>query len=296
MSSKVYEIITERILDQLREGTAPWRNPIRLPFNIDGWRYRGSNVLLLGSAPFGCPVWFTPRQIRERDGRIRDGQSPFQVVYWIERKSKASTDDDGESSEADRNVRTWRVPRYTRVFNFEQLEGIELPPSVVAKLETKPGSIEEADRIVAGMPDPPKMLTGGIEAFYLPPADVVQLPALGQFESAEAFAVTRFHELVHSTGHGRRLDRGLEKRLAPFGSQDYSFEELIAEMGAAFLMAQAGLETQLEQSAAYIGGWLKKLQSEPEWVVRAGNKAQRAADWITGELARREREREEAAA
>jgi antirestriction protein ArdC len=113
--------------------------------------------------------------------------------------------------------------------------------------------------------------------------DSVQIPKQERFESAESYYATLFHELAHSTGHSKRLDRGLDKKLAPFGSSDYSKEELVAELGAAFLAATAGISPPtIEQSAAYIDNWRKKLRGDKKMIVQAAGAGQRAADHILG--------------
>lgn len=110
------------------------------------------------------------------------------------------------------------------------------------------------------------------------------VPEACRFVDRESYYATLFHELVHSTGHSTRLDRGLDTDPSPFGSADYSKEEPVAEMGAAFLAAAAGISpATIEQSAAYIAGWRKKLSTDPKLVVHAAGAGQKAADWIMGE-------------
>ncbi|MCA9068060.1 MAG: DNA primase, partial [Planctomycetaceae bacterium] len=114
--------------------------------------------------------------------------------------------------------------------------------------------------------------------------DTIEIAEPARFESRESYYATLFHECVHSSGHSKRLDRGLDTRLAPFGSPDYSREELVAEMGAAFLAAASGISPPtIEQSAAYIDGWRKKLTDDKKLVIAAAGAAQRAADWILGD-------------
>jgi len=134
---------------------------------------------------------------------------------------------------------------------------------------------------VCGYRDGPTIEHGGGRAFYLPSTDGVRIPEPGRFENAESHYATLFHELVHSTGHRKRLDRGLGRALRPFGSPDYSKEELVAEMGAAFLAAVAGISSPtIEQSAAYIDGWRSVLRADKKIVIKAAREGQKAADWI----------------
>ena len=144
--------------------------------------------------------------------------------------------------------------------------------------------IAEAERLIAGYEGGPRIEHGGSQAYYRPADDLVRLAEPSRFLSREFYYATAFHELAHSTGHSSRLDRGLDTNLAPFGTADYSREELIAEMGAAFLSAVAGISPPtIEQSAAYIAGWRKKLTADPKLIVSAAGAGQRAAHWVLGQ-------------
>ena len=179
-----------------------------------------------------------------------------------------------------------RVPllRYYNVFNAAQVDGIPTPDAAPAEWAVPIEPIAEAERVVAGYADGPRIEHGGSQAYYRPADDLVRIAEPGRFLSREFYYATAFHELAHSTGHSSRLDRGLDTNLAPFGSADYSREELVAEMGAAFLSAVAGISPPtIEQSAAYIAGWRKKLTADPKLVVSAAGAGQRAADWVLGQ-------------
>jgi antirestriction protein ArdC len=167
--------------------------------------------------------------------------------------------------------------RYYKLFNVEQCDGVELPALENRSVDP----IAEAEVVVASMPNPPGIaFDGGAQAFYLPHLDSVHLPKRESFDSAGELYSTLFHELAHSTGHPSRLDRPALAEMAPFGSETYSREELVAEFGAAFLCAHAGIEATVDNSAAYIAGWLKKLRSDPRLVIIAASQGQRAADYI----------------
>ena len=143
--------------------------------------------------------------------------------------------------------------------------------------------LEEASNIAGGYADSPRIEHRGARAFYRPREDLVRMPEPDRFLDRESYYATLFHELAHSTGHSSRLDRGLDESPPEFGSPDYSKEELIAEMGSAFLAAAAGIgPTTIEQSAAYIDGWRKKLSGDPKLIVHAAGAGQKAADWIMG--------------
>jgi len=150
------------------------------------------------------------------------------------------------------------------------------------KIEThEHDPIEAAERIIAGMPNPPEIQYAGSKAFYSPITDRITLPPRELFTSAEEFYATALHETVHSSGGQKRLARDSIVEAAPFGSPMYSLEELIAEMGAAFLCAEAGISPAvIENQAAYIQGWLKKLRDDRKLVIHAAAKAQKAADYI----------------
>ena len=282
--SQVYQIVTDRMLEALGRGVVPWHRPwdaarVGAQQNAVSRRaYRGMNVFLLAPGVqgpgFEDPRWLTFTQARELGGHVRRGERGRMVVFW-KRLTVESETDDGEPTE-----KTIPLLRYYTVFNVEQCEGLRLAPLGDAPRELAP--IEAAERIVREMPRRPDLRHGGERAFYAPAVDRVTMPPRASFDSAEAYYSTLFHELTHATGHQSRLDRhGLETGIAPFGSPVYSAEELVAEMGAAFLAAEAGLdEVTFDNSAAYVASWLRVLQDDPKLVVVAAGRAQRAADFI----------------
>jgi antirestriction protein ArdC len=283
MAFDIYQAVTDRIVEMLDKGTVPWRHPIHnngggAPKNIEsGKPYRGVNVFLLGVTSwlkgYGSAYWLTFRQAQEKGGNVRRGERSSMVVFWKMYETKDR--DSGQPKKVP-------VLRYFNVFNADQVEGMKAPdasPEPAVPFEP----IAEAEKIVAGYTDGPKIQNAGNQAFYQPANDLVRLPKPSQFLSREFYYATMFHELTHSTGHAKRLHRGLEAKLAPFGSADYSREELVAEMGSAFLCAVAGISPPtIEQSAAYISGWRKKLGEDPRLIVSTSGSGQRAADWIQG--------------
>src|SRR6202521_3114395 len=191
---------------------------------------------------------------------------------------------DSQEHEADEKTRRRFVLRYYRVFNLEQCE---LPPSVLDKLpkvEThEHDPIEAAERIIAAMPNPPEIQYAGSKAFYSSITDRITLPPRQLFASAEEYYATALHETVHSTGSQKRLAREGICEAAPFGSPIYSKEELTAEMGAAYLCAEAGISTVvIENQAAYVAGWLRRLRDDRKLLIHAAAQAQHAADYILG--------------
>ena len=200
---------------------------------------------------------------------------------WVERQ-------DPESGEAAESV---PLLRYYRVWNVEQTEGIEAPKAKVIDFEP----IEAAEQILQEMPKRPEIVHRDPgKAWYDPWGDRVNLPRPETFEGAEEFYACAYHELCHATGHKSRLDRPTLVQLARFGGHAYCKEELIAEMGAAFLCAVAGIEqATLENSAAYIDGWRRVISDDPKLVVTAAAQAQKAADFILGREFEETRDAEE---
>lgn len=290
-ATDVYQLVTDRITAALEAGTIPWQKPWAslggLPRNLASRRpYRGMNVLLLSlGQPYQSPWWLTYKQAQDLGGHVRKGEKSSLVTFWKFPRSDPPPEEGrgGESaSEADRG----HVPllRQYHVFNLEQCEGIAAPPSEehLPKEHERNAACEE---IVTGMPRRPWLEYDARQAFYSPALDCVAMPDLSQFQSPESYYATLFHELVHSTGHPTRLARTSLGTPPPFGSPDYSREELVAEFGAAFLCAQGGIFPQVaENTAAYIQGWLAALKGDKRFLPIAASQAQRAADFILGDL------------
>ena len=271
-----YDIITDRILAQLEAGTVPWRKPWNgkagMPRNLkSGKEYRGINVFLLHSLGYESPYFLTFKQAKGRGGSVRKGEKGCPVVFW----KLLDVDDDGELT----TTRRVSILRYYTVFNAAQCEGIDAPAIDVPERKHEP--VQAAQATVEAMPNPPGIVHGYTSAAYSPRTDIVRMPKPERFDSNEAYYSTLFHELAHSTGHTDRLNRNLDLKLAAFGSPDYSREELVAEMGSAFLCGEAGiLEPCIDRSAAYVAGWLKALRDDRKLVVTAAAQAQKAADFI----------------
>jgi len=214
---------------------------------------------------------------------VHKGEHSQIVVFWkVDQIPNADSESDSEEHEADEKVRRRFVLRYYRLFNLEQCE---LPQAVldkVPKIEThQHDPIEAAERIISGMPNPPEIQHTGSKAFYSPITDRITLPPRELFASTEEIYACLFHEESHASGSPKRLNRDSIAEAAPFGSPTYSFEELVAELSAAYLCAEAGISPAvLSNQAAYIQGWLAKLRTDKRLVVIAAAQAQRAADYI----------------
>jgi antirestriction protein ArdC len=281
----VFDVVTQRLIEALERGTVPWRKDwdapgFRIPLNLtSGKRYQGINFFLLSlvGETYGSPYWLTFRQALERGGHVRKGEKGVPVFFWkvLHRAGEAS--DTGPDTE---RAAGRFVARYYTVFNLEQCDGIEYPRPEPRTRQIP--TLDTCDRLVTGYAGAPEIRHGAAGASYSPIGDVVRMPDRGAFHTPEGYYATLFHELIHSTGHPKRLARFTEDcPPPPFGSPDYSREELVAELGAAYLCANAGISnTTLENSAAYLAGWLKVLRSDNRAVVLAAGAASKAFNLI----------------
>jgi antirestriction protein ArdC len=278
----VYEIVTQRILEELDKGIVPWRKPWTgsSPLNITGREYRGMNILLLGYAPFSSPVWMSYKQAAEHGGHVKAGEKSSLCVFW---KISDLVDDEGKLVLDDRGKpkRSFLL-RYYNVFNLDQTEAVALPKRTADKVKGKINDpISAADEVARKMPQPPEIIPGQ-KASYSPEKDKVSMPDLKYFESAEEYYSTLFHEFTHATGHPTRLNRPSIVDSATFGSGEYGEEELIAEFGAAFLCCETGINNERtdQNNAAYIAGWKAKIKANSHLAAISASRAQKAADFI----------------
>ena len=276
----IYSIVTERIVEQLKNGVVPWHLPITQRGSaknlISGKDYRGINPFILNSSPYESRYWVTFRQARNLGGTVRKGERGYPVVYWHWRSEEELKK---LSTKTPAPARCF--PLYYTVFNLNQCDGIKTPPDDTERFNHSP--IEEAERVVREMPRPPSFTTTNKEAaYYIPSRDTICLPPLARFETAESYYSTLFHELGHSTGHESRLNRIASSKNRSFGSEEYSFEELVAEMTAAFLCTHCLIENQVSQSASYIDFWLAIFKKDRRILLDSATSAQRACDFILG--------------
>ena len=277
----VYQIVTEQIIKQLESGVAPWHKPWRTepPCNlVSGQQYRGINVFLLATQGYGSRYWLTLNQANRARRPHSQGRARFVNRDVLEDRRRENRDRDGDGNE--HKTKPFLL-RFYRVFNVEQSEGIADKLGLGNASPRIPESTN-ASASLRQMPNPPAMVQDA-RAWYRPANDTVGMPSRQAFGSAEEYYSTLFHELTHSTGHPSRIGReGIEK-LNTFGSESYSKEELIAEMGAAMLAGVAGIERKtLANSAAYLKSWIDVLKSDARMVVFAASQAQKAADYIQG--------------
>lgn len=279
MKKDVYEMVTDRIIEQLEQGVIPWEKPwggvIDGAYNrISKKPYSLLNQMLLQHSG----EYATFKQWSELGGHIRKGEKSEIVVFW-----KLQPYED-ENADGEKIIKQIPLLRYYNVFHVSQVDGIE--PKELDLNEFEP--IEEAERIKTEYMTREHLkilekLTD--KAFYTPAFDYIQVPCKEQYQNVEEFYSTLFHEMVHSTGHKSRLDREDVKDCMYFGSENYSKEELTAELGSAFLVNLLGIETKksFRNSSAYIQGWLGRLRGDKKFIVSASSKAEKAVKYIMNE-------------
>ena len=274
----VYQMVTDRIIGLLEAGTVPWQKPWTesgLPMNVISKRpYRGINLWLLLSLNYERNLFLTWDQLKKIGGSVLQGQHGHIVVFWKQVKKVP------EELNTTGKAKTISMLRYYKVFNVEQCG--DVPKDLIPELvKTAVDPILECEAIINTMPDSPLLIFTGKKAFYDIEKDHVVLPQLKRFKTSESYYTTLFHELVHSTGAEKRLGRKTITDMAEFGSEPYSMEELIAELGAAYLNFFTGiLDKEIESSAAYISGWLEKLRNDKRFIIAASGRAQKAVDLI----------------
>lgn len=279
MAFDIYAAVTDRIIAQLEQGIIPWNKPWTglqsgAVSGATGKPYSMLNQMLLGKPG----EWYTWNQIQKLGGKVRKGEKSSMVVFWKQVPIKEEDPATGEKVE-----RLVPMLKYFNVFHVDQCEGIEakaIDPDAI-----DPATDETADSIITDY-----LIRSGVtlehrkgdEAFYRPTDDRVVLPLREQFQDMAEYYSTAFHELTHSTGHRSRLNRLTGK--AFFGNEEYSREELVAEIGAAALMNHCGVETgcSFRNSAAYIQSWLRALRNDKRMIVSASGAAAKAFDMIVG--------------
>ena len=290
----VYQIVTDRIIASLKDGIIPWEKPWKAPtFSggnfprnfLTGKPYRGVNVFLLWGTRYSSPFWLTFRQALELGGNVRKGEKGSQIVFYKQLRSRQDQTEDAPTEKGSQaKDRAPFILTYYTVFNIEQCEGLTIP--TVEPIPAQPVNADgTCEAIVTGWATRPAIRTEVASegrAYYRPSTDTVHLPARFRFIDTAHYYATLFHELVHSTGHESRLARTFGER---FGDELYSKEELVAETGAAFLCAIAGIATKHteQNTTAYIQNWIAKLEQDNRLIVQAAANAQRAVDLITGQ-------------
>lgn len=276
MTISVYEIITNRIIEELEKGIVPWQKPWSGGSGtsknlISKKPYQGINQIMTGLQAFDSEYWLTFNQCKKLGGSIKKGSKSTIVIFW-----KFLEKDNLSTGKKD------KIPmlRYYRVFNATQTEDIDYPKQATESKQNNP--IESCQKIINELPlGMPKILHEEQRAFYRPSSDHINLPKMNSFNGSNEYYSTYFHELVHSTGHAKRLNREGVTGSINFGSQCYSKEELVAEIGASFLNGQAGiLNHVIDNSTAYINSWLNKLRNDKKLIITASGQAQKAVNYL----------------
>lgn len=279
MNKSVYEMVTERIIAELENGSCPWDwikpwNGVRTgAYNyITKKPYSLLNQMLL--KPGG---YLTFNQVQKLGGKIKKGSKSSIIVFWKIHNIEE------EQEDGTKKIKQIPLLKYYSVFNVEtQIIGIE---------PLKPEELHETEPI----PEPEELFsnylkrenirleqTASNEAYYSPSRDIIHLPLLEQFSRPEDYYGTSFHEAIHSTGAKHRLDRLNTGANAAFGSETYSKEELVAEIGSSFILNLLGIESQqsFRNNTAYIQSWLQVLRNDTKFIVSASTKAEKAVNYI----------------
>lgn len=298
----MYQEITDRIIEALQAGVIPWARPwdaARYGEHrnaLTSRPYRGLNVMLLNlvamTKGFADPRWLTYRNAEKLGGHVKKGETGVGVVFWkfLPAKGQQGQDDDLVSDLDGNERKVIPLARMYTVFNVEQCEDLDLPSLEAA------GAYEDTENPEAEMIlSLPAMKHGGGRAYYSKAHDFIALPIREAFENLHFYYSSAYHEIMHWTGHPARLNRQFGKR---FGDRDYAFEELVAEIGAAFLGASTGIPFEEMRHLGYIDSWLRILAEDNRAIFTAAAKAQTAADFVldkVGLVAREEEHLPEAA-
>lgn len=275
-TDELFRKIANDLSAKLEAGVRPWAkpwsaqpSPSDLPHNVTtGKAYRGANVfwLWMAQAAGGYPTaqWLTYNQAKALGGNVAKGQKGTPCFYWAVKK--------GENAKGEETSRM--LPVSFTVFNVAQCEGLPQAAPVEPKPEAARIAAAEALMAATGA----RIQHGGNQAFFVPSQDYIQLPAFDAFRSPDDYYSTAFHELGHWTGHESRLNREFGKR---FGDDAYAFEELVAELTAAFVCGSQGFASfARDDHAQYLGHWIKRLRDDPKAFITAASAAQKAADLI----------------
>ena len=278
----IHQTITNQIIEAMEQargtGRRLWDSQPSLPLNLTtGKPYTGINTLILWAAGlthgYTSPYWLTYKQSADMGGQVRKGEHGTHCVFYKPWESQETNRETGETE-----IVKGAVLKGFTVFNLDQIEGIEAPAR-----EERPAfqAIEDAERILQA--SPARIIEGGAQAFYRAATDTIHLPAREDFINPEAFYSVALHEATHSTGHASRLARDFSGR---FGTENYAFEELIAEMGSAFLAADLGIiGSTMQDHADYLANWVAILKSDKKAILTAAAAASKAHGFIKALLA-----------
>ena len=286
MNTDVYEKVTNKIIAELEKGERPWMKPwnaehaagkITRPLRHNGLPYSGINILMLWAEAmekgYNTPLWMTFKQAQELGGHVRKGEHGSLVVYA---NTLVKTEPNGETGE-DEEHKIPFMKGYT-VFNVEQID--DLPAHYYATAQEPQldaaQRLEHAEQFFKNTGA--DIRYGGNRAYYSTATDHVHMPPFEFFKDPESFYETQLHECVHWSRHPSRLDRDFGRK--KWGDEGYAMEELVAELGSAFLSADLGLTPEVrEDHAAYLASWLKVLKEDKRAIFSAAAHEQRAAEF-----------------
>jgi len=274
----IYDDVTARIVAELEKGAAPWVKPWKADSTAEKnfftqKPYQGVNRLLVGMSSmaqgFSNPAWATFKQWQAAGINVKKGEKGTQIVFF-KPVSKETVNDSGETEKSG-----YCVAKAYWIFNAEQTDAVIVPAEKPESAHFDVNAECEQRIVKTGA----SITHGGDSAFYMPSQDRIQLPHKASFDNEASYYATALHELTHWSGAKHRLDRQLDK--GRFGNPAYAFEELVAEMGAAFLCQDYGIQGELRH-AGYIGHWLKACREDNRAIFKAAALAQKAADYING--------------
>ena len=272
MKKNVYEEVTNKILSELKKGVVPWQKPWfaeRAINYVTRKPYRGINVLLLDRAG----EYLTFKQCKDAGGHVKKGERGHMIVFF------KILEHETEHEDGTKEIKQFPYLTHSTVFHISQCEGIQSKLCSVPAKPNKP--MQTAEHIIKDYISRENIvyeqINGSDRACYNPVTDSVRLPALSQFASSSSFYATAFHELAHSTGHAKRLNRPILNR---FGDTGYSQEELVAEITSAMLLSTLHIEGDFKNSVSYIKSWSEFLKDNTKAIIAASTQAQKAADYI----------------
>lgn len=283
----IYQQVTDKILDLMQKHGTNWAKPWKasgsdfgMPYSVaTNKNYQGINIVLLWSAGYSDSRWGTFKAWQAKGASVKKGEKGTQIIYF---SILDKTDEDGQKV---------KIPllRASYVFNAQQCENV--PEEKDAPKAISTGSLEHVENFVKATGA--NIGHGGDRAYYMPSLDRIQMPHCSDFDADEFYYSTLLHELTHWTGHKSRLDRD---QAHSFGSAEYAYEELIAELGSTFLCAELGVENEpREDHAIYLNSWIRKLQDDKKAIVRAASAASKACRFLHGEATEYQSTEEEAA-
>jgi len=279
---EMFNKIVKKMIKEMEQSNGEWidrwSSPNGLPQNYVTKRYyRGFNSIHLSMIAFNkgyeIPYWLTFHQVKTLGGRVKKGEKAVDVFFYkfIDKEIEVKNEENEEKDIKD--IKLIKIPllRNYKVFNIQQTEGIELP-----KIEEKDNpSYQNVENFIQQIGTDIKY--GGYRAFYDPVKDFIKIPEIKHFVNSDAYYATLFHEMIHWTGHETRLNRKLPQK---WGDKIYSFEELIAELGAVFLCNYFNVNIEKNRHPEYLKSWVEALEEDPRILWKVSSKAQEAFDFL----------------